>query len=133
MDSAIIKATFQSAFITLCSCLIAQILTPDDPPHYVSLILYGILATPPNFWRQQTIERWFPGYTLKKVEVDDGGQGVEVGKKLNVRNTAIKVVLDQTVAALPNVVGYIVVTRLLRGVPVDLCLEAVKEVRKASS
>ena len=105
-------------------------MTPENPPHYVSLILYGILATPPNFWWQQTIEEWFPGYTVKKVEVDDGGKGVEVQKALNVKNTVIKVILDQTVAALPNVIGYIGVTRLLRGVPLDLCIEAVKEVRK---
>lgn len=132
MESPVVKATVQSAFITICSCLVAQFLTPDNPPHYVSLILYGILATPPNFWWQQTIEQWFPGYTVKKVEVDDGGKGVEVQKILNVKNTAIKVVLDQTVAALPNVIAYIGVTRLLRGVPLNLCIEAVKEVRMKS-
>lgn len=76
------------------------------------------------------IEQWFPGYTVKKVEVDDGGKGVEVQKILNVKNTVIKVILDQTVAALPNVIGYIGLTRLLRGVPLNLCIEAVKEVRK---
>ena len=130
MESPVVKATVQSAFITVCSCLVAHFMTPDNPPHYVSLILYGILATPPNFWWQQMIEQWFPGYTVKKVEVDDGGKGVEVQKKLNVKNTVIKVILDQTVAALPNVIGYIGVTRLLRGVPLNLCIEAVKEVRK---
>ena len=90
--------------------------------------MYSVLATPPNFFWQQFIEQYFPGYSLTKVEVDDGGKGVEVEKKLNVKNTIIKVILDQTVAAVPNVVGYIGVTRLLRGVPWDLCLEAVKEV-----
>ena len=49
-------------------------------------------------------------------------------KRLDVKNTVIKVVLDQTFAAVLNVAGYIGVTRLLRGVPLDICWEAVKEV-----
>lgn len=128
MPSPMVAATIQSTIITLFSCFIAQFLKPHDPPHYVSLLLYSVLATPPNFFWQQLIEEYFPGYSLTKVEVDDGGKGVEVEKKLNVMNTIIKVILDQTVAAVPNVVGYIGVTRLLRGVPWDICLEAVKEV-----
>lgn len=129
MPSAILKATVQSAFITFCSCLIARFLTPDDPPHYVSLLLYSAMATPPNYLWQQLLEQYFPGFKLKKVEVDDGGKGVEVEKVLNVKNTISKVVLDQTVAAVPNVMGYIGITRLLRGVPIELAWEAVKQVR----
>ena len=133
MPSQMVTATIQSTLITLCSCIIAQFLTPDNPPHYISLITYGVLATPPNFLWQQAIEKYFPGYKLKKVEVDDGGKGAEVEKKLNVRNTIIKVVLDQTVAAVPNVVGYLGVTRWLRGVPLDMCWNAVKEVCDANT
>ena len=87
------------------------------------------MATPPNFLWQTSLESQFPGFNLKKVEVDDGGKGVQVEKVLNVKNTIIKVVLDQTVAALPNVAGYVGVTRLLRGVPFELAWEAVKQVR----
>ncbi|KAL9101198.1 MAG: hypothetical protein Q9163_003516 [Psora crenata] len=127
MPSEIVTATIQATIITLFSCIIVQFLTPDDPPHYLSLILFGILATPPNFLWQRAIEKHFPGYALKKVEVDDGGNGVEVQKRLQVRNTIIKVILDQTLSALPNTAGYIGVTRWLRGVPLELCWEAVKE------
>ncbi|KAL9131959.1 MAG: hypothetical protein Q9217_000239 [Psora testacea] len=127
MPSPIITATIQSTFITFCSCLIAQFLNPDNPPHYVSLILYGILATPPNFLWQQFIEKHFPGYRLKKVEVDEGGSGVDVQKRLHVRNTVIKVILDQTLAAVPNTVAYIGITRWLRGLPLEMCWDAVKE------
>ena len=132
MPSPLVTATFQSVVITLCSCLIAQFLTPEDPPHYVSLLLYSAFATPPNFLWQQLLEQYFPGYTLKKVEVDDGGKGVEVEKKLNVTNTVIKVILDQTISAVLNVAGYIGITRLLRGVPLGMCLEAVKEVCRSN-
>lgn len=70
----------------------------------------------------------FPGYSLKKVEVDDGGKGVEVEKKLDVRNTLIKFGLDQTIGAVVNVTLYIGGTRWLRGVPVGECWDVVKEV-----
>ena len=61
--------------------------------------------------------------------MDDGGEGVEVEKKLNVANTLIKLVLDQTVASIVNVVAYIGFTRLLSGVPAVECLNAVRKVR----
>ena len=128
MPSPVLTATIQSAIIGFCSCLIALYLTPDHPPHIPSLVAYGIISTPPNFWWQVYLEKKFPGFTLNKVEVDDGGKGVEIEKKLDVRNTCIKVFLDQTVAAVVNTVGYIGGTRLLRGVPLGLCWRAVKEV-----
>ena len=126
--SPVVNATIQSTIICFFSCLIALYLTPDHPPHFPSLLLYSILATPPNFWWQQFLEAWFPGYTVKKIAVDDGGKGVEVEKKLNIRNTCIKVILDQTLAAVPNVTAYIGVTRLLKGVPPDIAWSAVKNV-----
>lgn len=128
MTAPIITATLQSALISLLSCIIAQSLNPSNPPHITSLVLYAILSTPPNFLWQQYIESQFPGYTLKKVSVDDGGKGVEVEKNLNVWNTCVKVLLDQTIAAVVNVAAYIGVTRLLRGVPLEDCTDAVREV-----
>lgn len=126
--SPVVTATIQSIIISFCSCLVALYLTPDRPPHIPSILIYSALATPPNIWWQRTLEAWFPGYTVKKVEVDDGGKGVEVEKELNVRNTCIKVVLDQTLSAVVNVSAYIGVTRLLKGVPPDIAWSAVKNV-----
>ena len=63
------------------------------------------------------------------MRVDDGGKGVEVEKKLNLMNTLAKSGLDQTVGAVVNVACYIGGTRLLRGLPLAECLEAVREVR----
>ena len=60
--------------------------------------------------------------------MDDGGKGVEVEERLNVRNTLVKFGLDQTVGAVVNVGAYIGGTRLLRGVPAGTCWDAVKEV-----
>lgn len=128
-SSPVLTATIQSFVINLCACLIALYLQPDHPPHYSSILIYGILATPPNVYWQQFVEAYFPGYDLKKVRVDNGGKGVEIEKKLNVRNTCIKVVLDQTVLALFNVIAYVGVTKLLKGESLEIAWDAVKNVR----
>lgn len=60
--------------------------------------------------------------------MDDGGKGVEVEKRLNVQNTIIKFGLDQTLAAVVNVAAYIGGSRALRGVPLEECWMAVREV-----
>ena len=131
MPSPVVRATLQAAVLTLCSLLIARFLTSNPPPNIPALLIYTLLSTPPNFWWQEYIEKIFPGYTLGKVEVDDGGKGVEVEKKLNVANTLIKLGLDQTVASIVNVVAYIGLTRLLSGVPAVECMDAVRKVRSS--
>ena len=133
MVPPIVTATLQSTFLTLCSLLIARFLTSSPPPDIPSLLLYTVLSTPPNYLWQQYIELIFPGYSLKKVDVDDGGKGVSVEKRINVRNTLAKMALDQTIAAVVNVSAYIGVTRLLRGVPADVCWNVVKEVDLSQS
>ncbi len=128
MTPPILIATIQSTILTLCSLLIARFLTSAPPPNIPSLLLYTILSTPPNFLWQQYIESKFPGYTTRKVEVDDGGKGVEVEKKLDWRNTIIKMGLDQSIGAVVNVSAYIGGTRALRGVPLQDCWDVMKEV-----
>ena len=130
MAPAILTATIQSTILTLCSLLIARFLTSSPPPDIPSQLLYSVIATSPNFLWQQYIESKFPGYTTKKVSVDDGGKGVEVEKKLNWRNTLIKMALDQTLGALVNVAAYIGGTRALRGVPLQECWDVVREVSR---
>lgn len=129
MPSPVVTATLQATVLTFCSLLIARFLTSSPPPNIPALLIYTLLSTPPNFWWQEYLEKIFPGYTVGKVKVDDGGEGVEVEKKLNVANTLIKLVLDQTVASIINVVAYIGFTRLLSGVPAVECLHAVRKVR----
>ena len=65
--------------------------------------------------------------------MDDGGKGVEVEKTLNMRNTLIKLGLDQTIAAVVNVAAYIGGSRALRGLPLEECWTAVREVCNAPS
>jgi len=123
----VLIATLQSTFLTLLSTLIARTFTASDPP-MVPLIILALLNTPPNYYWQYLIEKYFPGYTTTKIEVDDGGKGVEVEKKLNVQNTLIKFTLDQTVGAVWNVACFLGLTRFLQGVPIEECFRAIREV-----
>ncbi|KAL8855487.1 MAG: hypothetical protein Q9178_007869 [Gyalolechia marmorata] len=109
MQNAIIKATLQSAFLTLCSCLVATFLTPKNPP-IVALVIFSIVSTPPNYLWQQYLERKLPGYQVEKHEsngevkgAQSVGGGITVKRKLNVANTLMKVVIDQTFGSVVNV------------------------------
>lgn len=132
MAPHILIATLQSAFLSLCSSLVATYFTTSNPP-ILALVTFSFLSTPPNYLWQHKVEKLLPGFTTKKIEVDDGGRGVEVEKKLNIKNTAMKFAFDQTVLALINVTLFIGGVRLLQGVPLNECLQAVQEVCHQSS
>ncbi len=128
MPPAIVTATIQSTVLSLASCLVAMYVSSSTPPVF-ALITFALLSTPPNFLWQQYLEKKFPGYYTGKIEIDDDGKGAKVEKKLNVRNTLTKFVLDQTVAALVNVVTFLAGVRLLNGESMGACWHVVKEVR----
>ena len=123
MAPNVLIAALQSAFLSLCSSLVATYFTTSNPP-IVAMVLFSLFSTPLNYLWQQKVEKLLPGYTTQKIEVDDGGRGVRV------ENTIIKLAFDQTVIALINVTNFIGGVRLLQGIPVEECWKAVKEVRK---
>ena len=127
MAPHILVATLQSAFLSLCSSLVATYFTTSNPP-VLALVIFSLLSTPPNYLWQQQLEQLLPGYATQKIEIDDGGRGVEVEKKLNVKNTALKFAFDQTVLAIINVTLFIGGIRLLQGIPLTECWRAVREV-----
>ncbi|KAI4166864.1 MAG: hypothetical protein LQ343_007685 [Gyalolechia ehrenbergii] len=133
MLSPTASATLKAAFLTLCSALIATFLTDKNPP-IVALVIFAILSTPPNFKWQQYLEHWLPGYDTEKNEssgeVKGGtvaGGGVTIKRRLNVTNTVLKVVIDQTLGAVVNVALYLGAVEALQGVPLRDCLQVVKE------
>ncbi|KAI4215500.1 MAG: hypothetical protein LQ351_001969 [Letrouitia transgressa] len=133
MTTPLVTATLQAAFLSLCSSAVATFLSPKRPPVF-ALFIFSILSTPPNYLWQQYIEKELPGYAIKKVESDlnflggtPGGKGITIKRRLNVRNTLVKVGLDQTIGALVNTSAYVGAVQLLRGVPPGLCWQAVKE------
>ena len=127
MPPAIVTATIQATVLSFASCLVAMYLSSSTPPVF-ALVINAMLATPPNFLWQQYIERKFPGYYTRRIEIDDDGKGAKVEKKLNVRNTFAKFVLDQTVAAVVNVVTFLGGVRLLNGESKEVAWHVVKEV-----
>ena len=138
MQNAIIKATLQSAFLTLCSGLVATFLTPKNPP-IVALIIFSIVSTPPNYLWQQYLERKLPGYQVEKHEsngevkgAQSVGGGITIKRKLNVANTLMKVVIDQTFGSVVNVALYLGLVQALQGAPLAECLQVVETVGSLS-
>jgi protein Mpv17 len=127
MPSPMMTATLQAAVLNLCSCLLATIISHQTPP-VIPLLIFTLIATPPNYLWQQYIERAFPGYSTRKLDLDSGEKEDTEVTKLNVGNTFIKFGLDQTFGAAVNTVGFLVGIRLLRGFPLEDCWQAVKEV-----
>ncbi|KAF1809129.1 hypothetical protein P152DRAFT_170353 [Eremomyces bilateralis CBS 781.70] len=124
----IISATVQSAILSATSNILAQVISAynDDRPFTISLVpllqfvLFTILATPPNCLWQEWLEDVFPGQTSEPVyalksatdEQKKSGKGKskvvsQTTKRLNVKNTIIKFVLDQTVGAAVNIAMFI--------------------------
>lgn len=89
--------------------------------------------TPVNFLFQQSLESALPAYPTNdprstKIKVDDGGKGVAVEKKLNIRNTVSKIMVDQTVAAAMNTVAFLGVVPVLKGASTGQAWEGIKHV-----
>ncbi|KAL8839432.1 MAG: hypothetical protein Q9176_004428 [Flavoplaca citrina] len=132
MQKVIARVTIQSALLSLCSALVATFLTPKNPP-IVALVIFSLLATPPNFLWQQYLERKFPGYRVEKQEsnveikgAQSAGGGVTIKKKLNVRNTLMKMGIEQTLGSVINVALHLGIVQALQGVPLSECLQVVK-------
>ncbi|MCJ1387392.1 hypothetical protein MMC18_000235 [Xylographa bjoerkii] len=149
MSSPLQTATLQAAVLNITSSIIAQLLiayrgssfgtssSALNPLRldFIAILQYltsTLLLTPLNFKWQEYLEATFPGYPVEKgkqkMKVDDDGKGVVVEKKLDLRNTAIKFTLDQTVGAAINTGLFLVIIKLLRGGSPNNCVEAVREV-----
>lgn len=129
-------ATIQSAILSLASSFLARLLTPNaPPPPLLSLFIFTLISTPPNYLWQGFLERRLPGYTSdeSKIKVDDDGQGVTVEKKLNIRNTVTKVLIDQTLGAAVNTAAWLMGVRALRGASLEECIGLVRDVSKIST
>lgn len=124
MAPPIVNATFQSAVLAATSNLLAQALTAyrHETPLVIDwvpvfqFVLYAVISTPPNFLWQDFLESSFPAYHVsptpaavasaaanddKALEKEEQ-EGKLVEPRLNVTNTLIKTVLDQTFGAAGN-------------------------------
>ncbi|OHE96611.1 Mpv17/PMP22 family protein [Colletotrichum orchidophilum] len=124
----IVTATLQSAALSGTSNILAQVLTAYQTDQQLVIdwvpvfqfIIFTILSTPPNFLWQGFLEESFPAYhispTKKAIasaaannekELDrEAREDQLVEPKLNIRNTLIKLFLDQTVGAALNTLAF---------------------------
>ncbi|KAI0119097.1 hypothetical protein F4814DRAFT_226160 [Daldinia grandis] len=122
--SPIITATIQSAVLAATSNLLAQGLTAyrNEAPLVIDwvpvfqFVLYAFLNVPPNFLWQEFLEDSFPAYYItptaaavasaaandEKALEEEEEEGKLVERKLHIGNTAVKMILDQTVGAVVN-------------------------------
>ncbi|KAI0965014.1 Mpv17/PMP22 family protein [Xylaria arbuscula] len=120
----IVSATLQSAVLAATSNILAQCLTAyqTDTPLVFDLVpifqfvLYAFINVPPNFLWQDFLESAFPAYHVSPTraavasaaandedELDkEAREGKLVEPKLNITNTIVKVLLDQSVGAAAN-------------------------------
>lgn len=90
--------------------------------------LWCLLSTPPNFNWQLWLEDKFPGrnpnpaaHAVDRKDPAAVPPPTEEGS-LNIRNTAIKFLLDQTIGAALNTVAFIIFMQLFRGRSVEWAL-----------
>ncbi|WYZ39127.1 hypothetical protein EsH8_III_001041 [Colletotrichum jinshuiense] len=124
----IVSATLQSAALSGTSNLLAQALTAYQTDKQLVIdwvpvfqfIIYTLVSTPPNFMWQGFLEESFPAYQVSPTEdavasaaandekeLDrEARENKLVEPKLNIRNTLIKLVLDQTVGAALNTLAF---------------------------
>ncbi|KAI1100983.1 hypothetical protein F4804DRAFT_25816 [Jackrogersella minutella] len=120
----IVIATIQSAVLAATSNLLAQGLTAyqNETPLIIDwvpvfqFVIYSFINVPPNFLWQEFLESSFPAYHIsptaaavasaaandEKALEQEAKEGKLVEPKLNIANTAIKMLLDQTIGAVVN-------------------------------
>ncbi|KAI0838212.1 hypothetical protein F5Y06DRAFT_268813 [Hypoxylon sp. FL0890] len=120
----IATATIQSAVLAATSNLLAQSLTAyqNEIPLVIDwvpvfqFVIFTLVSVPPNFLWQEFLESSFPAYHMaptseavasaaandEKALEKEEEEGKLVEPKLNITNTAIKMLLDQTVGAAVN-------------------------------
>ncbi|KAI1140696.1 hypothetical protein F5Y05DRAFT_282656 [Hypoxylon sp. FL0543] len=120
----IVTATIQSAVLAATSNILAQSLTAyqNETPLVIDwvpvfqFVVFTLVSVPPNFLWQEFLESSFPAYHAaptsaavasaaasdEKALEQEEADGKLVEPKLNIANTAIKMLLDQTVGAAVN-------------------------------
>lgn len=94
-------------------------------------VAYTILNTPLNVLWQDWLEATFPGSTNPPVDASAPSKEKDKPpekKKLDIKNTAIKFALDQTVGAVFNIVLFVAGVGMLKGLSLDEIIQALKEV-----
>lgn len=135
------QAAYQAAGLAGLSNIIAQVMTifKENKPlrlDYVALlqfVLFAFLSTPPNFHFQIYLEETFPAYHLTKQQEEKSSRTVQETKTLNLRNTAVKFLVDQVISGTINTYIFIAAFAFFRGQNISqACIEEFWPMRKAA-
>lgn len=94
-----------------------------DFVHILQFMLFTALIAAPNYVFQNVLEHCFPTRTIPKERLQQGGAKDKDNEeellrkhgRLDIRNTVVKFVLDQSLSATTNTVLFIVVLGLIKG------------------
>lgn len=138
MSSQIITVTIQGALFSALSTILAQSITAwrqqkltIDIPSFFMFILIAIVMTPPNYLYQKFLEDSFPARIPTEVnrkKSDGDGVVKRQGDRLSKTNTVVKFCLDQSLGAMVNTAGFILLVGLLRGKEWDLLVNELHQV-----
>jgi protein Mpv17 len=92
----------------------------------------AIINTPIGYLWMTSLEATFPAYD-DQLEKGKEKEKEEASPKLNIRNTILKVVLDQTIGGAAMTVLFLTTMALLRGAGSEEILESIYHVRIISS
>lgn len=107
----------------------------------LQFVIFTVLNCPPNFLWQQFLESLFPSRTLhpteaalaaaasndeKELDSEESTHTI-VEPRLNLRNTILKFLIDQTVGGAGNTIGFITIMAGLRGASMEEAISLVRE------
>ncbi|KAL7962748.1 hypothetical protein V8C34DRAFT_269758 [Trichoderma compactum] len=124
LDSKVTEATIQATLLNGLSGVCAQGITAYRNKSFdevelesiLRFVIYSALVTPPNYKWQEFLERKFPSRTpIDEPSPDSKSDSksseklsqVVVKDRLNLTNTAVKFILDQSISAPLNTVAFL--------------------------
>ncbi|CAD6444466.1 71dce450-6ead-4434-ad51-da94d38dd91e [Sclerotinia trifoliorum] len=139
MPSAVINTTIQSCILSGASNIIAQFISAHqnntafriDWTPVFHFILYTAVSAPPNFYLQSLLENLLPSKkqpaTQNVSEKSPSSSSPQPVPSLSLTNTILKVILDQTLFAVLNVMLFLITFSLLRGSSLSQAIQSSKE------
>lgn len=108
-----------------------------DVIQILQFMLFTAIVAAPNYIFQMAMEYSFPTRTVPRTRLEqarakdksDAKDLLQKHGQLNVRNTVIKFLLDQSLSATTNTMLFIVVLGLIKGQSIDYIREAMSKVR----
>ncbi|KAL5364775.1 hypothetical protein BJX96DRAFT_179259 [Aspergillus floccosus] len=130
----IAKATLQAALINAGSNVLAQGIKAykDERPFELDLqtvfqfTTYAFISSPLMFLWGEGLEKAFPGFIESEPTKPKADDDETQKPKLNVKNTVLKITIDQTVGAVWNTILFIATLGLLRGEGYEAILDQIR-------